>query len=159
MDSTAAPNDIRRDLVALLPRLRRFAQTLVPDPAVADRLVREVSLRAVNKSHHWKGQGRLESWVFSLIRSAWADAARSRAPGREAEAGQPSGNTAVSSSPVLALLPQGTASALLLVDAEGFSYEEAASILDIQPMALASLLCAARNHLAIVPPFSLERRA
>lgn len=70
--------DIRRDLVALLPRLRRFALTLTGSEPEADELVRESCGHAIQKSHHWKGEGRLESWLFSLTRSLWTDAGRGR---------------------------------------------------------------------------------
>jgi len=58
MNQPTAITDIRRDLVALLPRLRRFALTMATSASEADDLVREVCAKAIQKSHHWKGEGR-----------------------------------------------------------------------------------------------------
>jgi RNA polymerase sigma-70 factor (ECF subfamily) len=161
MNPSAASGDIRRDLVTLLPRLRRFALTLTGDPRAADVLVQEVCARTIQKSHHWKGEGRLESWVFSLIRSGWSDEPRRRGrseaqPGDHAEKMNGKG---AASTKVLDCLTPGLASALLLVDVEGFDYPEAASILGIAPELLSSRLCAARLSFAALPPDLAERRA
>lgn len=64
--------DIRRDLVGLLPRLRRFAMTLAGDVR-ADELVQVACQRAIAKSSQWQGEGRLDSWVYTLMRQQqWA---------------------------------------------------------------------------------------
>ncbi len=49
MRQPATTTDIRRDLVGLLPRLRRFAITLAGETAAADELVQAVCLRAISK--------------------------------------------------------------------------------------------------------------
>ena len=159
MNQPNASTDIRRDLVALLPRLRRFALTLTGGAPEADELVRDVAGRAIQKSHHWKGEGRLENWLFSMMRSTWADEAKKRRRmdpdlvdvGCAPESRKPS-NFVVS-------LPDGLASAFLLVDVEGFTYAEAAAILGIQPDLLATRLCAARLDLAAAGVRTSERRA
>src|SRR6478752_10243491 len=78
MNQPSSTTDIRRDIVALLPRLRRFALTLGGSSLEADELVREATGRAILKSHHWKGEGRIENWLFSLIRTTWADDLKKR---------------------------------------------------------------------------------
>ncbi|MGO7426617.1 RNA polymerase sigma factor, partial [Rhizobium ruizarguesonis] len=45
MRQPATTIDLRRDLVGLLPRLRRFANTLAGEVAVADELVQAVCQR------------------------------------------------------------------------------------------------------------------
>src|SRR5262245_29259276 len=72
--------DIRRDLVGLLPRLRRFAMTLGGDTTSTDELVQAVCRRAIEKSNQWNGEGRLESWVYTLARQQWTDDNRRRKP-------------------------------------------------------------------------------
>ncbi len=151
--------DIRRDLVALLPRLRRFALTLTGNAADADDLVREVAGRAIQKSHHWKGEGRLESWLFSMIRSAFADEAKKR---RRADPHATDGISQAENarpSDALACLPDGLASVFLLADVEDFACSEAAAILGIQPEFFAARLCAARLSLAAAAAETSERRA
>ncbi len=160
MNPSAASTDIRRDLVALLPRLRRFAQTLTGDTNATDALVRDVCARVILKSHHWKGECRLESWVFNQIRIGWNEETRKRNR-QEPHARQSAQATDDGSSASKAFLGihEGLASALLLVDVESFDYSEAASILGITPELLSSRLCAARLALASQPPGLAERRA
>jgi RNA polymerase sigma-70 factor (ECF subfamily) len=166
MTNSTQTMDIRRDLVALLPRLRRFALTLADTPQDADRLVREVCTRAIQKSHHWKGEGRIESWLFSLMRTAWSDDIKKR------RKTQPSSNakvkstvsatemsTTAASDRILLSLPPGLASVFLLVDVEAFAYGEAAAILGIPEQTFAERLCSARLKLSEIAPEALERRA
>jgi RNA polymerase sigma-70 factor (ECF subfamily) len=161
MSQSSATTDIRRDLVALLPRLRRFALTLVPSASEADILVRDVCARAIQKSHHWKGEGRIESWLFSMMRSQRADDLRKR---RRIDAGVDVSRAGASpelgkSAEILFSLPEGLASAVLLADVEGFTYKEASAILALSTDLFASRLCAARLRLAALGVESAERRA
>ncbi|MCJ9672676.1 MULTISPECIES: RNA polymerase sigma factor [unclassified Neorhizobium] len=159
MTQPSPSTDIRRDLVALLPRLRRFALTLTGSAVEADDLVREAAGRAIQKSHHWKGEGRLESWLFSMIRSTFVDEAkkRRRADIHAADDASPAENSRPSTA--LVCLPDGLASVFLLADVEGFAYAEAAAILGIQPDLFAARLCAARLSLATAAAQTSERRA
>jgi RNA polymerase sigma-70 factor (ECF subfamily) len=157
MTQPSPSTDIRRDFVALLPRLRRFALTLTGRAAEADDLVREAAGRAIQKSHHWKGEGRLESWLFSMIRSTFIDEAKKRRRTEGNAADDASEN--VRPSNALACLPDGLASVFLLADVEGFTYAEAAAILGIQPDLFAARLCAARLSLAVAAAETSERRA
>lgn len=159
MNQTSLSTDIRRDLVALLPRLRRFALTLTGNAPEADDLVREVAARAIQKSHHWKGEGRLENWLFSMMRSTRADEARKR---KRVDLDATEGSNAPGShksSHALLSMPEGLASALLLADVEGFSYAEAAAILGIPTDQFAARLCAARLKLSSAGTATSERRA
>ncbi|MCJ9753110.1 RNA polymerase sigma factor [Neorhizobium sp. BETTINA12A] len=159
MTQPSPSTDIRRDLVALLPRLRRFALTLTGSAVEADDLVREAAGRAIQKSHHWKGEGRLESWLFSMIRGTFVDEAkkRRRADIHAADDASPAENSRPSTA--LVCLPDGLASVFLLADVEGFAYAEAAAILGIQPDLFAARLCAARLSLATAAAQTSERRA
>lgn len=159
MTASATSNDIRRDLVALLPQLRRFALTLTSDASTADVLVQDVCARAIQKSHHWKGKGRIESWLFSLIRTTWSDQAKKRGDQETDSANASSNDIHGIAGRTLLCLPEGLASTLLLADVEHFDYAEAASILGIPSDTFASRLCAARLHLASLPPEPMERRA
>lgn len=152
-------NDIRRDLVALLPRLRRFALTLTNTAADADLLVRDAAGRAIDKSHHWRGEGRLENWLFSLMTSMWADEVRKRRRTDQfRQKNDVSSDNGKPLNPMFAL-PEGCALAMLLIDVEGFSYEEASAILGTSSDLIASQLCTARLTLAQADRHSNERRA
>ncbi|MFP3544783.1 RNA polymerase sigma factor [Rhizobium sp. SIMBA_035] len=151
--------DIRRDLVGLLPRLRRFAMTLTGDVAAADELVQSVCQRAVAKSQQWNGEGRLESWVYTLARHLWNDEGRKRRPRPAA----PKGNvtdireaarerTTVTDTDLvhrmLAEMPENLASIFLLTVVEGHSYEQTAEIMGIPAIGVSAQLAAARLHFA-----------
>lgn len=160
--------DIRRDLVALLPRMRRFAQTLSADSREIDSLLREVARQAIQKSHHWRGEGRLESWLFSMMRTIWTDEFRKNRRADRASSHsrlQATANARAAKlnghdpAEALLLLPEGLASAILLADVEDFSYSEAATILGIAPEIFAARLCTARLSLAAVGSEASERRA
>lgn len=159
MTQPSPSTDIRRDLVALLPRLRRFALTLTGSAVEADDLVREAAGRAIQKSHHWKGEGRLESWLFSMIRSTFVDEAKKRRRADIHAADDASSAENSRPSTALVCLPDGLASVFLLADVEGFAYAEAAAILGIQPDLFAARLCAARLSLATAAAQTSERRA
>ncbi len=161
MSQSTAISDIRRDLVALLPRLRRFALTLAASAGEADDLVREVCARAIQKSHHWKGEGRIESWLFSMMRTVCADARKKRKTDALAQAARGSaavGETDKQTNPLFSM-QEGLASAFLLGEVEGFSYKEASVILGISSEDFARRLCAARLQLAALGVETAERRA
>ncbi len=152
--------DIRRDLVGLLPRLRRFAMTLAGDAAGADELVRAACERAVAKSNQWNGEGRLESWVYTLARQHWSDDHRRRKPHPAAKNNvtdirDASRDRASLSDPdvihrMVSEMPEGTSSAFLLVVVEGHSYQQTADIMGVAISSVVSQLAAARLHLASV---------
>ena len=62
MDSVTAI--LKQELVALLPRLRRFARSLAGSVADADDLVQEACLRAIAKQAHWDPAQPLDRWMF-----------------------------------------------------------------------------------------------
>jgi RNA polymerase sigma-70 factor (ECF subfamily) len=75
----AAPGDpVRRELLALLPRLRRFARALTRNPDEADDLVQNAVERALRNLAAWTPGTRLDSWMFRIMKNAWIDEVRSR---------------------------------------------------------------------------------
>jgi RNA polymerase sigma-70 factor (ECF subfamily) len=146
--------DIRRDLVGLLPRLRRFAMTLAGDAATADDLVQAACQRAVAKSHQWKGEGRLESWVYTLARQQWNDDGRRR-KARPASRGNVTdirdamraAHDTDAMHQMIAEMPEGVSSVFLLVN-EGHTYQQAADIMGIPAGSVPAQLAAARLHFA-----------
>jgi len=152
--------DIRRDLVGLLPRLRRFAMTLAGDAASADELAQAACERAIAKSNQWNGEGRLESWVYALARQQWSDDHRRRKPhpiarGNVTDIREASRDRISLVDPdvihrMIADMPEGTSSAFLLVVVEGHSYQQAADIMGITINIIVTQLAAARLHFASV---------
>lgn len=160
MPTPVAAIDIRRDLVGLLPKLRRFAITLTGDLAEADELIQSVCQRGIAKFHLWNNDGRLDSWLYTMARHQWVDEARrhrlrSVTKGSALEKGELA-TPGMHINPVEASeahrmvtsLPEGLASVFLLVDIEGHSYKQTADILGIPLSTVASRLSSARLHLA-----------
>ncbi|EJL57232.1 RNA polymerase sigma factor, sigma-70 family [Rhizobium sp. CF122] len=152
--------DIRRDLVGLLPRLRRFAMTLAGDAASADELAQAACERAIAKSNQWNGEGRLESWVYTLARQQWSDDHRRRKPHAVSKTNitdirEASRDRAPLVDPdvihrVVSEMPEGTSSAFLLVIVEGHSYQQTADIMGVTINIVVSQLAAARLHFASI---------
>ncbi|MBN9986541.1 RNA polymerase sigma factor [Rhizobium laguerreae] len=158
MRQPATTIDLRRDLVGLLPRLRRFAITLAGEVAVADELVQAVCQRAVSKGHQWSGEGRLESWIYTLARQQWTDDNRKRKPkasvrGNVTDIREAARDRSATVDPdtihhMISDMPDGVSSMFLLVDVEGHSYQQAADIMGIPVANVVSQLATARLHFA-----------
>ncbi|MBY3054135.1 RNA polymerase sigma factor [Rhizobium leguminosarum] len=158
MRQPATTIDLRRDLVGLLPRLRRFAITLAGEVAVADELVQAVCQRAVSKGHQWSGEGRLESWIYTLARQQWTDDSRKRKPkasvrGNVTDIREAARDRSAAVDPdtihhMISDMPDGVSSMFLLVDVEGHSYQQAADIMGIPVANVVSQLATARLHFA-----------
>jgi RNA polymerase sigma-70 factor (ECF subfamily) len=158
MRQPATTTDIRRDLVGLLPRLRRFAITLAGETAVADELVQAVCLRAISRGHQWNGEGRLESWIYTLARQQWADDSRKRKPRPAARGNVTDIRDAIRDRAavvdadalhrMLVEMPEGVASIFLLIDVEGHNYQQTAEIMSIAIGSIAGQLATARLHFA-----------
>lgn len=172
MRASTESNEFRRDLVTMLPRLRRFALSLTRNASDADDLVQEACERAITRSHLWNGEGRLESWVYAMTRNLWVDEIRKRkvrtgagtvdAAENEDLRIDAAGEKAVYASQLQKLIlsmPEGLASVFVLVNVEGHSYREAAEILGIPIGTVMSRLSTARLRLAAMVSDHSERRA
>ena len=172
MRPAAESNEFRRDLVSVLPKLRRFAMTLTRNASDADDLVQEVCERAITRYHLWNGEGRLESWIYAMTRNLWIDEIRKRkvrtgggtvdASEQDELSVEPSGEKAVYANQLQKMIlsmPEGLASVFVLVNVEGHSYREAAEILKIPIGTVMSRLSTARMRLAAMITETTERRA
>lgn len=149
----------QEELAALLPRLRRFAWGLTGALDRADDLVQAACIRALEKSDQWQAGSRLDSWMFRIIRNLHIDDMRSeqsrgrqlqliRGGAEEAATDRP--EEAVSAAELRAAiskLPDPQQSALLLICLEGYSYKEAAAILEVPVGTVASRVQRAREAL------------
>ena len=66
------------NLLALLPRLRRFAMSLSRHPADADDLCQASLERALKARDQWQPGTRLDSWMYRIMRNIWIDEGRAR---------------------------------------------------------------------------------
>ncbi len=150
---------MRQHLTELLPRLRRFARSLTGDPHDADDVVQIALERALARMSQWREEaGGLDAWMFAIVRNAWLDEVRSRQRRGRMFAPEDEGLTVgaatldthmqgVSVEAAMARLPVDQREAVALVLVEGFSYREAAALLEVPIGTLTSRLARGRQAL------------
>jgi RNA polymerase sigma-70 factor, ECF subfamily len=154
----ALVDELRAELVALLPRLRRFARVLARNAPDADDLVQVALERALAHAAQRRPDSQLSGWVFGILRNAWIDEQRARARRARlfvpAESGAEIADAAGTAAPellavqqALARLPEEQRLAVALVLIEGLSYKEAAHIMEVPIGTLTSRLARARETL------------
>ena len=149
------------DLLAILPRLRRFAVSLSRDRADADDLCQAALERGLRAREQWQPGTRLDSWMYRIMRNLWIDEGRSRqravqtfAPEEAGEHVGYAGDQHVEAHVMLSdvdramqALPDDQREAIALVLVEGLSYKEAAEILGVPMGTLTSRLVRGRGAL------------
>lgn len=147
------------DLLALLPRLRRFARALARDAADADDLCQMTIEKALLAQTQWQAGTRMDSWMYRIMRNAWIDTTRARSRSSQtfvdADAGLAVGSDGAAEARValgevdaaLQTLPDEQREAVALVLVEGLAYKEAAEVLDIPMGTLTSRLVRGRQAL------------
>jgi RNA polymerase sigma-70 factor (ECF subfamily) len=150
-----------QQLLALVPRLRRFAMSLSRSAADGDDLCQATIERALKSRDKWQEGTRLDSWAMTIMRNIWIDEVRARTRRAETfvppEAGEHvgvAGDRRIEATVelgnvdrALASLPDEQREAVALVLIEGFAYKEAADILDIPIGTLSSRLVRGREAL------------
>ena len=149
-------------LIAVLPRLRRFARGLSGSVADADDLVQAACERALARQHQFQEGTRFDSWMFRIVQTIWIDQVRSRDVRKEG--GDIAEERLGSDEPVrrvearLALgevrralerLPPDQRTTLLLVTVDGLSYREAAEVVQVPVGTIMSRLARARIALQL----------
>jgi RNA polymerase sigma-70 factor (ECF subfamily) len=61
------------ELVAAIPRLRRYARVLTRSPARADDLVQETLVRAWDKRRLWQAGSDLRAWLFTIMHNVYVN--------------------------------------------------------------------------------------
>jgi RNA polymerase sigma-70 factor, ECF subfamily len=149
---------VREQIVELLPRLRRFARSMVRNVHDADDLVQLGIERALMRLDQRRPDSRLESWMFGILRNAWIDEVRSRARRDTVFAPEEFGENvgaatndaqvdAMSVQAAMQRLPEEQRMTVSLVLIEGLSYREAAEVMDVPIGTLTSRLARAREAL------------
>jgi RNA polymerase sigma-70 factor (ECF subfamily) len=164
---TAVPEEIGESIVALLPRLRRFARALSRNQHDADDLTQTVVERTWRNLEQFRAGANLAAWMFGIMKNVWID--NRRAQGRRAEVALPedtgehpavspvdTATTLWSVSEAMSKLPEEQRLAVALVLVEGLSYKEAAEVLEVPIGTLTSRL--ARGRTALAAALSGEER-
>jgi len=153
--------EVRNGLQPIFSRLWRFCLVLTGSAQSADDLAQSTCLRALEKAHLYMPGTNLKSWVFRMAQRIWLNELRAAAVRRgggmvileedqipEIKPG-PESNLLIKEVLLqVGALPEAQRATVLLVYAEGFSYKQAAEILEIPVGTVMSRLAAARAKLA-----------
>jgi RNA polymerase sigma-70 factor, ECF subfamily len=152
---------LRDQMLSLLPNLRAFALSLTNNPTWADDLVQDTILRAwANLSRFERGTN-LSAWLFTILRNSFYSAYRKRRHEVEDPKGvyvrhltvQPEQESAVAFADLRRALVQlrpEQREAVILVGAEGRSYEDAALLCGVAVGTIKSRVNRARTQLALL---------
>jgi RNA polymerase sigma-70 factor, ECF subfamily len=142
-----------------VPRLRRYARSLLGDPTAADDLVQDCLERALRKRHLWQRRGTMRGWLLRILYNLYVNALKGRR--RERSLDEIGDAGPVPTEPArqimrvelremveaLDRLPAEQREAILLVVLEGVSYDEAASVLGVPIGTVRSRLARGRRTL------------
>jgi RNA polymerase sigma-70 factor (ECF subfamily) len=154
-----AEADFKTGLLDAIPNLRAFAKSLCGDETKADDLVQEALMKAWAKRDTFTAGTNQRAWLFTILRNAYFSEFRKRRRESEDPDNVMADNLAVVPAQqdtidladmvaALKLLPEDQREALLLISAEGFSYEEAAVICKCAVGTVKSRVNRARKRLA-----------
>ena len=150
----------RQAIIEEIPRLRRYARSLLRDRDAADDLVQDSLERALSRRESWTTGDSPRRWLFTIMHHLFVDQLRRAKRHVQAVTMMPETIDAlaapaqqpdkVASAEVLSALqhiaPERRA-ALTLVAVEGFSYADAANVLGIPAGTLMSRIARGREEL------------
>ncbi len=150
---------LRDALLAAAPSLRAFAVSLTGSFDRADDLVQETLMRAIANIQRFQPGTNMQAWLFTILRNLFHSEYRKRR--REVEDVDGSYALSLRTQPeqtahvdfkdfqhALSKLPVDQREALILVGAEGLSYEQAAEICGVAVGTIKSRVNRARARLA-----------
>lgn len=149
---------IKSEMLAFLPRLRRFAYGLTGSADEGDDLLQATCERAIRHIDKWQPGTRLDSWMFRIARNLHLNNMRAGGIRNDylktidpAQTLIVDGTGAMESRMTFQAvrgfvnrLPEEQRAVLLLVTVEGLSYREAAALLDLPIGTVTSRLARAR---------------
>ncbi len=152
------------ELVATVPRLRRFAYSLTGSVEDGDDLVQAACERALRNASKFREGTRMDSWMFRIVQNLWHDdRRRARTRGHQIDAeqvGLSDGGlsarhaedrmTLAKLREAVAQLPPEQRAVIALVAIDGMSYREAADVMDVPLGTVMSRLSRARSQLSAI---------
>ena len=142
-----------------IPRLRRYARSLVKDATRADDLVQDALERALRKQRQVRQQSSLRGWLLRIVYTVYLNGRKNRyappppsfddvvVPHPSTPARQLRQIECATILEALDKLPDGQRDAILLVALEGLPYDEAARVLGVEVGTLKSRLSRGREAL------------
>ena len=157
--STGNADDLQAQLAALVPNLRAFARSLCGAADQADDLVQETLVKAWKSRASFDMGSNLKAWLFTILRNTYLSELRKRkyevqdhngemAQQLSVKDGQSSHMDLVDFSKAFSLLTAEQREALILIGAEGFSYDDAALMCGCAVGTMKSRVNRARGKLA-----------
>lgn len=151
--------DPKEELVEHLPAMRAFAMSLTRNSAAADDLVQDAIVKAWSNFDKFKPGTNLRAWLFTILRNTYYSLYRKRKrevedpdgvmAGKLSEKPAHDGHLAMADfRAAFAQLTDEQREVLILVGAEGFSYEDAAEMCGCAIGTIKSRTNRARTRLA-----------
>ncbi len=152
------------DILAEIPRLRRYAYVLLRDQVSADDLVQDSLERALSRQNLFQPGTNLRAWLFTIMHNLHVNAvirARRAPPAGTTDDVAESHRSAVAPSQgdhlmlrdlerALGTLSEEQRCVVLLVGVEGLTYTETADVLEVPVGTVMSRLARGRNRLRSV---------
>ncbi|MGM0421785.1 MAG: RNA polymerase sigma factor [Pseudomonadota bacterium] len=153
--------DVHWMIAQEIPALRRYAYVLMRKEEKRDDLVQDTLERAINKSHTWRREGSIKSWLYRIQYSVFINKyCKSHIKEVDTDGVSEDLTPMVSESPnqeltveckrvlsAIEKLKPRHREVLMLVAVEGATYDQAAAIMDIPVGTVRSRLVRAREDL------------
>ena len=133
-------DDDNVQLIACIPRLRRYARALAGNRAEADDLVQDTMERGWSRLASWRRGSDMRAWLFGIMHNLYVDQARkTRIATEELDEHMPDPSTDTAQADrlevrdmeaALRLLPAEQREILLLLALEEMTYEEIANTMN-----------------------------
>jgi len=142
-----------------LTALHKFAQHMLGNPTDADDIVQETFARVWQKSHQWKSQAKVSTWLHSITNNLCIDFYRKikvktiditdieLVTTHQPATDQQQQDVTVQIQVSLQQLPENQRSAIVLCYYQDMTNREAANVLNISVSALESLMARGRRKL------------
>lgn len=157
-DSYLVGKPFEKSLIAVMPRLRRYALAMTGSWSDGDDLVQLTVIRAIEWRDRYRG-GKFEAWLFSIMRSIWKNQIKRRRQEQpfdervvsiiDGRAFEVMSNRLVLQDvdQILISFPSEWRELVLLVCVYGYTYREAADLLDLKIGTVMSRLNRVRAHI------------
>ena len=157
----AGHRDWQRQIVSVLPRLRRFCLALTRHGDAADDLCQAAVERALARADQFVEGSKLDSWMYKIAQNIWIDEGRKRqtrgpqvdvdeaaelvgADGLRVVEGR---SDLQAARQAFAALPEDQRTLMTLVVLDGMSYKDAAKTLEIPIGTVMSRIARARRSI------------
>ena len=164
--------EVHKELLALLPRLRRFALSLTGSIEDAEDLLHSTVEKALSRLDQFQPGSGLDRWMFRICKNAWLDEWRQRKvrgpsidpddtkfePSIDGEAHAIKNIELQELNKAMQTLPEQQRMLLVLIVVEGYSYKEVSSMLDVPIGTVMSRLARARKKVANTLNAAAENR-